>query len=272
MIDRNTPPKKKITLSTILFPFKALKEKDVFINLIVGATHYTVWSMVTSSTTALFEGPFNLNLLQLGLIFLPNGIGSTMGSLITGKQSQRGWDDAKRAYRKEKNILESIALNKKDLVDFPFEKARMRNMWWMVLIFVVSTGIYGYSLRLTDDIVAPLILQFLIAYTQASIFNINQTLIGDLYPEVSASASAINNLVRCLIGAGDVTVIQPMIDAIGAGPSFVIPAGIAGLVSLLLILEWYKGEGWRRSRKERLATEKLAKPDAENVVVSDEKK
>lgn len=272
-IEHNPPPRKKITLSSIFFPFKALKEKDVFIILIVGATHYTVWSMVTSSTTALFEGPFNLNLLQLGLIFLPNGIGSTMGSLLTGRQSKREWDDAERAYRKEKNIPESMPLNKKELVDFPFEKARMGNMWWMVLIFVVATGLYGYSLKLNDDIVVPLILQFLIAYTQASIFNINQTLIVDLYPEASASASAINNLVRCLLGAGGVAVIQPMVDAIGAGPSFVILAGITGLVSLLLILEWYKGEGWRRARKERLAAEKQAKLEADaEKVVSDEKR
>jgi predicted MFS family arabinose efflux permease len=273
VIDRNTPLKKKITLATIFFPFKALKEKDVFIILIVGATHYTVWSMVTSSTTALFEKPFNLNLLQLGLIFLPNGIGSTLGSLLTGKQSSREWDDAERAYRKEKNIPESIPLNKKELIDFPFEKARMGNMWWMVLMFVVSTGLYGYSLRL-NDIVVPLALQFLIAYAQASIFNINQTLIVDLYPEASASASAINNLVRCLLGAGGVAIIQPMINAVGAGPSFVILACITAAVSLLLILEWFKGEGWRRARKERLAAEKQMKleADAGKVLFRDEKK
>ena len=263
VIDRNTPPKKKITLSTIFFPFAALKEKDVFIILIVGAAHYTVWSMVTSSTTALFEGPFNLNILQLGLIFLPNGIGSTIGSLLTGKQSQGKWDDAERAYRKAKNIPESIPLNKKELVDFPFEKARMGNMWWMVVIFVVSTALYGYSLKLNDDIVVPLILQFLIAYTQASIFNINQTLVVDLYPEASASASALNNLVRCLIGAGGVAIVQPMIDAIGVGPTFVILAGITAVVSLLLILEWHKGEGWRRARKERLAAEKQVKQQSD---------
>ena len=272
-IDHNTPPRKKITLSTIFFPFKALKEKDVFIILIVGATHYTTWSMVTSSTTALFEGPFNLNLLQLGLIFLPNGIGSTIGALLTGRQSKREWDDAERAYRKEKNIPEHVPLKRKELVDFPFERARMGSMWWMVLIFVAATALYGYSFKLNDDIVVPLILQFLIAYTQASIFNINQTLIVDLYPEAAASASAINNLVRCLLGAGGVAVIQPMIDAIGAGTSFVILAGITAGMSLLLILEWYKGEEWRLARKERLATEKQAKLAAETEKgVSDEKR
>ena len=272
-IDHSIPPRKKITFSTVFFPFTALKEKDVFIILIVGATHYTAWSMVTSSTTALFERPFNLNPLQLGLIFLPNGIGSTMGSLVTGRQSRRQWDDAERAYRKEKCIAEHVPLYKKELIDFPFEKARMGNMWWMVLIFVVSTGFYGYSLKLNDDIVVPLILQFLIAYTQASIFNINQTLIVDLYPEASASASAINNLVRCLIGAGGVAVIQPMIDAIGAGTSFAVLASVSAAVSLLLVLEWYKGEGWRRARNERLVAEKQAKlaANTERVVSGEER-
>lgn len=108
----------------------------------------------------------------------------------------------------------------------------MGNMLWMILIFVDSTALYGYSINLNGDIIVPLILQFLVAYTQASIFNINQTLVADLYPEASASASALNNLVRRLIGAAGVAAIQPMIDAIGSGPLSVIPGGYHSLNEL----------------------------------------
>lgn len=50
-----------------------LAEMDVFITLFFGNIVYTVWSMVTSSTTDLFEESYNLTTLDIGLTFLGNG-------------------------------------------------------------------------------------------------------------------------------------------------------------------------------------------------------
>lgn len=66
LIDRDTALKKKITLSSIFGPLKFLFEKDVFVTLFFGSIIYTVWSMVTSSTTDLFQKQFGLNDLQTG--------------------------------------------------------------------------------------------------------------------------------------------------------------------------------------------------------------
>jgi len=84
LLDRGSEPPKKITLSNIVAPLELLFEKDVFITLFFGAIVYTIWSMVTSSTTTLFQGPFHLNQLQVGLVFLPNGPGCVIGSYVTG--------------------------------------------------------------------------------------------------------------------------------------------------------------------------------------------
>jgi MFS family permease len=66
LIERDTTPKKNITLSSIFGPLKFLFEKDVFVTLFFGSIVYTVWSMVTSSTTDLFQKHFGLNDLQTG--------------------------------------------------------------------------------------------------------------------------------------------------------------------------------------------------------------
>jgi hypothetical protein len=47
-------------------------------------------------------------------------------------------------------------------------------------------------------------------------------------------------------------VVQLVIDAIGAGPTFALLAGITAVLSPSLVIEWFYGEGWRRERKERL--------------------
>lgn len=66
----------KFTFSALLAPLRFLTEKDVFITLFLGSIIYTVWSMVTSSTTALFQEAYGLNALQIGLTFLGNGMWS----------------------------------------------------------------------------------------------------------------------------------------------------------------------------------------------------
>lgn len=65
--------KKKVTLNTVFEPVNFLREKDVFITLLYGAIVYTVWSMITSSTSSLFESTYGPNTLEVGLTFLGNG-------------------------------------------------------------------------------------------------------------------------------------------------------------------------------------------------------
>jgi len=142
----------------------------------------------------------------------------------------------------------------------------MRNIWWIILIFVTTTALYGYSLSL-KMLPVPLILQFFIAYSATAVFSLNSALVIDLYPGASASATAVNNLMRCSVGAAGVAGIQPMIDTIGVGPSFLLLAGITMVLSPLLVFEWFYGAGWRNERKERLAKEAKKAADTEKVTV-----
>lgn len=58
----------------------------------------------------------------------------------------------------------------------------------------------------------------------------------DLYPYSPCTATAANNLCRCLMGAGGTAVIIEMIDRLGRGWCFTLIAGIVYMTSPLL---WY---------------------------------
>ncbi|RFU32908.1 hypothetical protein B7463_g3431, partial [Scytalidium lignicola] len=251
LIDNAPVAKKKVTISSITSPLKFLFEKDVFITLFFGSIVYTVWSMVTSSTTDLFKSHFHLSNLQLGLVFLPNGAGCVTGSYLTGYLMDHDYRVIERQYREAKKIPDDIKPNRKELVDFPIEKSRLRSSWWIVLLFVITTASYGFSLNL-NLIVVPLVLQFFIAYTATAVFSLNSALIIDLYPGASASATAVNNLMRCSVGAVGVAVVQLVIDKLGTGTTFLIFAIITASSSPLLAVEWFYGEGWRTERRNRL--------------------
>ncbi|KAK2627302.1 hypothetical protein QTJ16_003268 [Diplocarpon rosae] len=253
--------KEKVTVSSIVAPLRFLFEKDVFITLFFGSIVYTVWSMVTSSTAAIFQARFKLDDLQVGLVFLPNGAGCVAGSYLTGYLMDYDYKTIERRYRQEHGIDPNTLLNKRELTDFPIEKSRMRNIWWIVVIFVVTTFFYGFSLNL-NIIALPLVLQFFIAYTATAVFSLNSALVIDLYPGASASATAVNNLIRCSVGAAGVAAVQPAIERIGEGATFALFAGIAAACSPLLMVEWFHGQRWRDERRDRLAVKEEGKRQA----------
>lgn len=264
--------KTKITFRSMISPLRFLFEKDVFITLFFGAIVYTVWSMVTSSTTALLTEHYNLPTVIIGLCFLPNGAGCVAGSLITGKILDWDYRRTEKEYKQAHNLPHSTTLNKKALSDFPIEKARLRSSYPLITTFILTTALYGYSIR-SHILALPLILQFFIAYTATAIFTQNSALVVDLYPGKSASATACNNLIRCLIGAVGVAVVQYAIDGVGVGPCFLLLAGLTAVVTPCVWVELRWGMEWRRERGARLARRDLeAGTVVETVAVVDEEK
>ncbi|KAL2880629.1 hypothetical protein SGCOL_004003 [Colletotrichum sp. CLE4] len=215
-------PRKKVTLMTFIEPLRLLIQKDILINLVFGGVVYTIWTMVTSSTTILFKELFGLSDLQTGLAFLPNGTEKLSG----------------------KNMP----------AEFPIERARLRRLPWIVLIFVASTGGYGLSLNFPSItsrsgwIAVPLVLQFFIAATSNAVFALNQTLVTDLCPGKGASATAINNLVRCGLGAIGVALVDNFVATTGPGAAFLGLALVTVAVGPLAVIHWYWGQTWRAAR------------------------
>ncbi|OJJ48830.1 hypothetical protein ASPZODRAFT_90739 [Penicilliopsis zonata CBS 506.65] len=239
----------KITIHTLLAPLKFLTEKDVFITLFFGSIVYTVWSMVTSSTTDLFQKSYHLNSLEVGLTYLGNGFGCMAGSYSIGYLMDYNHRKTEREYCQQNGYPADTRITAKTHKDFPIERARMRNTWWITALFLVCTVVFGFSLE--THLAVPIILQFFIAYCATAIFTINSALVIDLYPGASASATACNNLMRCSVGAAGVALVQPMIDALTARWTFMLLSGITLLCVPLLWVETRYGPSWRLARAER---------------------
>ncbi|KAJ5031631.1 major facilitator superfamily domain-containing protein [Bipolaris maydis] len=246
---------KRITLKTFAEPLLLLTEKDILLSLIFGGTVYAIWSMVTSSTTGLFKQAFGLNELLLGLVFLPNGLGTIVGSMVIGSLMNKSYMEMESKYKETHGLPADYKLPKKAIpADFPIEHARLRHTKWITVIFVVGVCCYGFSLALPSLvsrpgwIAVPLTIQFLIAATSNAIFAVNQTMVSDLCPGKGASSTAINNLVRCSMGAVGVAFIEKMIMAMGVGSAFLgLGLAMIGVVPLAVV-QWYWGPEWRRER------------------------
>ncbi|CCX34920.1 Similar to Probable transporter AQR1; acc. no. P53943 [Pyronema omphalodes CBS 100304] len=253
-----------VSFKTFLESFKLLFEKDVFITLLFGSIIYAVWSMVTSSTSNLFKKEYHLSDIEIGLVFLPNGLGCVIGSFVTGRLLDLSYRSAANKFRNAQSppIDVDVELTQQKYPDFPLEHARLVHTWWLAFVFCACTAAYGWTVEYA--IAIPLILQFLIAFSATSIFNINSTLMIDLYPSKPASATAINNLMRCTVGAIGVSVVEKMAAAIRDGTTFTVLSGVAAASVSLVWLQWVWGPMWRKERMDRLARkEALALAEAD---------
>lgn len=141
-------------------PLKAMKiimEKDVGIILIYNALVYTAYFDVTTSLPSLFSEIYGFNDLQIGLSFIPYGVGCVVASLLCGKLIDINYKRVAKA--------NNITVDRKrgdDLRHFPIEVARVQVMYPILALGIVSLICYGWVLEFEAPLAAPLILQFLI--------------------------------------------------------------------------------------------------------------
>lgn len=89
-----------------------------------------------------------------------------------------------------------------------------------------------------------------------SFFNMTRVLMMDdsqvdLYAGQAATATAANNLARCLLGAASSAAIIPMSDAVGRGWAYTILALLFVLSCIGPAVSMRYGIEWRRRKKER---------------------
>ena len=211
---------------------------------------------VTASLPSLYAEIYGINTLQIGLCYLPFGVGCCCAALSNGQLLDRNF----RRWARMLNI-EIKKGRQMDLRDFPIEKVRLQIALPMLYVSCAILLIYGWILEINGPLAAPLVLLFFFSLTVTVSFNVISTLLIDFYPRAPATATAANNLVRCLLGAGATGVITPMIDAMGRGWCFTFLSLFLVATSPMLWVIYFKGMGWRETR--RLKDERRDKADDE---------
>ncbi|KAI9839155.1 MAG: hypothetical protein M1819_003148 [Sarea resinae] len=238
---------RKIRFPNPLHTLRIIWEPDVAMLLAFNSVVYTAFYDITSSTPYLFQEIYGLDEVQIGLCYLPFGVGSFLAPLINGRLLD--WNYRRLAKKA------GIPIDRKretDLKDFPIEKARIQIALPLAYAGVVVMFAYGWVLEAETSIAAPLVFQFLIGVTFTGSFNCMSVMLVDLYPMSPATATAANNLVRCLLGAAGTACIIQMIKGMGRGPCFTFIAAVVLLssASMWIILKW--GHRWREARRVRV--------------------
>ncbi|GAB5587939.1 hypothetical protein Unana1_02839 [Umbelopsis nana] len=235
-----------LKVPNVLQPLQYAMQPDIAVCLIANAIPYSVFYCVIASMSNMFATIYNLNEMQIGLCYIANGVGCILGGLIVGRVLDRDFRVVSKNHGYDSSKLSRGSLGP----DFPIFEARLHNIWIPLFLFDALIIIYGFLLNARVQLAGILVVQFFLGICCTSIFNLFQTLLIDLYPKQSASITASNNLVRCLLGAAATAAIQPGINGIGVQYMFLTLGMIVVAMTPCIFVILKFGPKWRRNRME----------------------
>ncbi|KAK1593708.1 major facilitator superfamily domain-containing protein [Colletotrichum navitas] len=222
-------------------PFVILVYPDVAITLVFTGVVYAVNNTVVTTVASSFARVYPwLSETALGLCYLPTGLGMVVGGTLTGKVLD--WEYARIKRRVEASGGDGSG------VLFPKEYARLRTMPVLLLLFSGAVVAWGFCVDRGVHIAVPLVLQVVLGYTSIAILNTTMTLMIDILQTRSSAATACTNLVRCLLAALLVGLIDKMTSALRISWSYVLLGGVCALLLPLMYIEMKFGPKWRLER------------------------
>jgi hypothetical protein len=208
-ISSERPARKPFKNPLLMFAYP-----EIFVVLIFNGTLYAVMYGVTASLTIIFEKVYPyLNEAEIGLCFIPMGLGLLVGSLFSGRAMDSYYrkikDDLIRQTRTDSKKYVDLEAIEKD-PSFPIEKARLQILPWVVFVFTTSIISYGWALQWRATVAVPLILQFIskfispalrhttlrlitfhiVGFSNVIIINSTQILLIDMMPNQGSSIMA----------------------------------------------------------------------------------
>lgn len=199
---------------------------------------------------------FTNNFCRVGLAFLANGLGCVSGSILAGKSLNATFRRESSLWRHFKGLPDATPIPRPLPITFPIERARLSEAPMYSVIQILGLIVFGWSLTSfskadpgTSHWMAPLIAQFAIGYSNTAVLNSNNTLIVDLYPGRSASASAVINLTRNLTAAVGVAVADYITAAMSPGWFGTLLAGIVLVGMVPYFIHSNFGPRWRERRQ-----------------------
>ncbi|WWC69009.1 uncharacterized protein I206_102945 [Kwoniella pini CBS 10737] len=238
-----------------LSAFMILLTPEIFLIFIFASLLYLeFYSILTVYSTAL-KDTYKLSELQIGLCYLPSGIGTIISAQLNGRQLDF-W------YQKEEKKVGGDYRKKPE--EFDIEYTRIRCLAPFVMMFLASVTSLGWCLQVKAPLPATLVVNFFMGLGTGTIGT--ATVYGqDLKPGKGGAVSASLNLVRCIFGAIGVAAIQSIYNAIGAGWTFVLLSGICILGIPMPFIVIKKGKSWRKRREDKAAEKERIKKESSRV-------
>jgi len=263
-VQARSPQSNSATRIDLVGPFRILFSKQAAPIILFLGLYYAVWQMSITAMADLFLSRYGLSETKVGLTFIANGVGSIIGTLVTGKILDANYRRIKFKHESSKSQPSPVEAEearneqqqappgpqqqqRENNADFPLEKARLRLIPVLALLQCASVLTFGWTINYSDrvHIAVPIITTFITGWALVSTQSAIQTYLIDVFPKRQAAATASLNLARCLLAAAGTSVVMPLIGAVGVGITFTIAVGVQFAALAGVAIQWRFGGKWR---------------------------
>ncbi|KAH8657820.1 major facilitator superfamily domain-containing protein [Xylariales sp. PMI_506] len=261
--DRSTIAKTKRrpnVFSTLII----LWDPESAIVAVFGALLFAGYFMVMTTLSEQLEARFGFDSVITGLCYLPLGFGSLISRFTAGQLFDRNFK------RHARRLKLSIDTNRQQQLEvLPIERIRLEVCLPMIYISCGTVLGYAWAMEEKDSLAGIEVALFFMGLFFSGVIQGLQTLMVDLHSETPGTATAANNLVRCLLSAGATALAPYMIDSIGLGYMGVFIVGVWFVFTPLLWLVLFRGRKWREAKAKAKAERRLAaeRKEAESQAV-----
>ncbi|KAL2437177.1 MFS-type transporter clz19 [Exophiala dermatitidis] len=240
------PERPKFRFPNPLRSMYLIFDKENALLLFYNAFLFAAFYDVTAALPSQLKKIFGYSELQIGLCYIPFGFGSMCAALTNGQLLDRNF------VRWAKKLGMKIKKGRnQDLKNFPIEKARLEIALPAAYCSAALVCVFGWILHINGPLAPLLVVLFFTSLSMSVAFNVTSTLLVDFYPNSPATATAANNVVRCLLGAGATAAVVPMIDSMGRGWTFTFLTFFLVATSPMLWLVYFRGMKWRNERLQK---------------------
>lgn len=237
-LDHNIP---KLDLTSAL---KITMQPEIMLSLLPAGLQFAMWTLMLSAISSeLSAAPYNYELTIVGVCYLPAGIGGLIGSFITGKIIDIYYRRSllKFQERKEQGLIPPET-------EFNVIRARLLAGLPQNYISVVSFLIFGWSVDKGWAVPAVLITSCISSFCTMSTLSTSSTLLVDLYPGKSSTATSSFNFIRCTLSAIFMGCFAKMKSSMTVGGTFTFICGLVFLGNFLVFIPMKSGMKWRNQR------------------------
>lgn len=248
----NVVPKKR---PGILSSIPIILDKENFLMLFYAGIFYAGFYIIITGLPSQLSSTYNYNSIQVGLCYIPIGAGPLLIRPFVGRMMDANF--RRHARRSGIEINENVQYN---IRNFPIERARLEISLGFTYMSCISIIPYGWVMGMKHPpLPAALVLLFFMGLSSSAAFQPLSALVIDINPKSSAAASAANNLVRCLLGAGGVAIVNPLFNSLGRGWTATLIALVWVLTSSFwwLVIIW--GPRWRKEKESKQAAIRATK-------------
>jgi MFS family permease len=244
---------------------RILFDKESGLTLLYSGIIFSGFYMVVTGMPSQLQKQYGFNTLQIGLCYIPSGCGSLSAAFLIGRLND--WN-FRRLAKKQGMVIDKR--KQQDIANFPIEFSRIQVTMPLVAISGVTIIGFGWVMEYHTSLAGPLIFLFLSTFCLSGAFNGLSTLVVDLNRASAGTATAAMNLARCLMGAGAVAAVIPLLEKIGIGWTSVVIAGVWAVFSPVMFIVVKFGPKWREEKRVREEKRK-AKETRDQALVSSEK-